>query len=275
MRLAKWLPPWPEFASFISSTPQMNPRRLKLLIAYDGSAYHGWQSGRSGSGVADHVTKVLADLLELDGDLVSSSRTDSGVHAMGLVAHADVRNASSTLCPLRLRERLNARLPGDIRIREVTWAGSGFHARFGARAKEYRYRIWNEATMNPLLDGQAWHVARALDGKAMKLAAARLVGEHDFRAFTSKRDGVLGGTVRHLQHLSIRRSGSEWTITLKADGFLYKMCRALVGTLVHVGCGKMDPDQVTDLLQPGASRTPGPNAPAQGLVLWRVSYGKS
>lgn len=253
----------------------MKTRRLKLRIAFDGSGYHGWQSGRSGHGVADHVAKALSGVFDFQGDVVSSSRTDSGVHAIDLVAHADVIGSQTKASAPGLRDRINARLPSDIRIREAKWVSDAFHARFGARAKEYRYRIWNEAVMNPLLEGQAWHVPKPLDVAAMKQAAAILRGEHDFRAFTSKRDGVLGNPVRQLRHLSIRRNGSEWVLVMKADGFLYKMCRGIAGTLVHVGLGKLAPEDVAELLKPGAGRTSGPNAPAHGLVLWRVSYGSA
>jgi tRNA pseudouridine38-40 synthase len=245
-------------------------RRLRLTLAFDGSGYHGWQSGRSGRGVADVIQCVLAENLGVTEDVVSSSRTDSGVHAYGLVAHADVPERRARKPADAVRALLNAKLPADIRVRETAWVPDSFHARFDARWKEYRYLIWNDAVMNPLRNGQAWHVAKPLDIHAMKQAASLLAGSHDFRAFTSRRDGVLGSSVRQMAKLSVSRKGNDVTITLRADGFLYKMCRAIAGTLVHAGHGRMTADEVGRLLEKGSARTPGVTAPAQGLVLWKV-----
>lgn len=253
----------------------MTARRLRLLLAFDGTGYHGWQSGRSGRGVADVVQQALADHLGVVEDVVSSSRTDSGVHAFGLVAHADVSGSHARKPAEAVRALLNAKLPADIRVREAAWVQDSFHARFDAQWKEYRYLIWNDAVMNPLMHGRAWHVPGALDIDAMKRVAEICAGKHDFRAFTTRRKGELGSTVRVMQSVSIAHKGREVTITLRADGFLYKMCRALVGTLVHVGQGKMTAEQVVILLDDGADRTPGPNAPAHGLVLWKVGYGST
>ncbi len=250
----------------------LSTRRLRLTIAFDGSGYHGWQSGRSGRGVGDVLQRVMAQGLGVTDDVVSSSRTDSGVHAHGLVAHADVPEHWARTTAHAVRALLNAKLPADIRVREAAWVASSFHARFDARWKEYRYAIWNDAVMNPLHNGRAWHVAKPLDGDAMKQAASLLLGKNDFRAFTSKRDGVLGSTMREMMKIQISRKGPEVTITLQADGFLYKMCRAVVGTLVHVGQGRMTLAEAGALLEMGACRTPGVNAPAHGLMLWKVGY---
>lgn len=247
-------------------------RRLRLLIAYDGGPFHGWQSGRSGMGVADHLSAVLVDALEMVGDLVSSSRTDSGVHAHGLVAHADVPAAIGKRSPDAIRALLNSKLPATIRVRQVAWVSPRFHARFGAVSKEYRYLLWNDPVMNPLWRDQAWHVSSPLDIEAMRRAAKRFIGRHDFRAFTSKRDGVLGSSEREITRLTITRKGPAITLAVVADGFLYKMCRAIVGTLVHAGMGRITEREIDELLISGASRTPGPNAPAHGLILWNVRY---
>lgn len=218
------------------------------------------------------LQRVLAENLGVTEDVVSSSRTDSGVHAFGLVVHADMPERPARKNADAVRALLNAKLPADIRVREAVWVPASFHARFDARWKEYRYGIWNDAVMNPLHASQAWHVAKPLDVDAMKQAASLLLGSHDFRAFTARRDGVLGSSVREMMKLSISRKGSEVMVTLRADGFLYKMCRAMVGTLVQVGHGRMAVDDVNELLGNGAARTPGVNAPAQGLVLWKVGY---
>lgn len=249
-------------------------RRLRLTIAFDGSAYHGWQSGRSGKGAADQLAAVLEQTLGVKADLVSSSRTDSGVHAHGLVAHADVPRHHAKQRPDALVARINAHLPATLRVRAARWVGSSFDARFDATAKQYRYQLWNEAVMHPLWQGRAWHVPGALDLKAMRAAARRLLGTHDFRAFTSRRDGTLGSTRRTIHKLMLKREGPLWTVVIEADGFLYKMCRAIVGTLVCIGQRRMSLAELDALLKPASPRTPGVNAPAHGLMLWSVKYAR-
>lgn len=247
-------------------------QRFKLTIAYDGTAFHGWHAGRSGKGVSDHIEKALAELYPSAPQLVGSSRTDSGVHAMGLVAHFDVRAEENRLPTQRLAAAINARLPGKIRILSAARTCHAFHARFGATSKQYRYQIWNAPVMNPLLENQAWHVPQALDLAAMRAAATFLTGRHDFRAFTSRRDGNLTDSMRTLTRCEILSDGPLLTFILQGDGFLYKMCRGIVGTLVRCGRNMMTGEDVKKLLEPNAGRTRGMNAPAHGLILWKVSY---
>ena len=247
-----------------------DPMKLKLTLAYDGTAYHGWQSQRSGLGVQDRLQAALAGLFP-EGPLVTaSSRTDAGVHALGLVVHFEVNELRMPVGHLALA--INALLPEDIRVLKAVRAAEAFHARFGAKAKEYRYRIWNHAAMNPLLRTQAWHVPRALDLAAMREAAAIFTGRHDFRAFTAKRPGVLGDSVRTLSKCEVRRRGAEITVIMEGPGFLYKMCRGIAGTLVQVGEGRFPPEAVREMLDSRDRRKAGMNAPAQGLVLWKVFY---
>lgn len=247
--------------------------KLKLTLAYDGTAYQGWQSQRSGRGVQDQLHAALARLFPGAPQLTGSSRTDAGVHALGMVAHLELEE-------LRMPTRhfplaLNALLPPDIRVLTAVRAKPDFHARFDAVAKQYRYRIWNHPAMNPLLRTQAWHVPRPLDLTAMRTAAALLTGRHDFRAFTAKRPGVLGDSIRTLERCEVRRRGAEITVILEASGFLYKMCRGIVGTLVQVGEGRFPAAAVSEILESRDRRTAGVNAPAHGLVLWRVWYNRA
>lgn len=246
--------------------------RIRLDIAFDGTDWHGWQSGRSGRGVADELEAVLAGRFGSAPGLVSSSRTDAGVHARGLVAHFDVPAAECRMPVEKLAAVLNGQLPPSIRVLGSRPVSQSFHARFGALSKEYRYQIWNAPVMNPLLNRNAWHVRQPLDPESMALAAGFLTGPHDFRAFTSRREGVLGSTLRTVTRCTVRRSGPLFTFVIEADGFLYKMCRGLVGTLVRIGMGRMDPADVRELLQAPVHRTPGVNAPAHGLTLWKVNY---
>lgn len=246
--------------------------KFKLTVAYDGTAYHGWQSQKSGRGVADQVEAALARLFASAPKLVSSSRTDTGVHAMGLVAHFEVPRDEVRMPAGQLAPAINSGLPDDIRVVAAARAAATFNARFDATAKQYRYTVWNHPAMNPLLRHRAWHVPQPLDLAAMKAAAALFVGRHDFRSFTAKRAGVLGDSTRTLTRCEVTRRGSEITLLLEGGGFLYKMCRGITGTLVQVGQGKFPPSEVTAMLDHRDRRRAGVNAPAQGLVLWQVKY---
>lgn len=252
----------------------MKPRsaKFRLTLAYDGSAYHGWQAQRSGRGVANQVEAALARLFPGAPRLESSSRTDTGVHARGLVAHFELSADHASMPPRQLPLALNALLPDDIRVLAASRAPAGFHARFDAISKEYRYQVWNHPAMDPLRRHHAWHVPRALDPAAMRAAAGWLVGSHDFTAFTSRRAGELGDPVRTLSRCDVTVRGPELVFRLEGSGFLYKMCRGIVGTLVQVGEGRLAPEAVKAMLDGRDRRAAGMNAPAHGLVLWRVRY---
>lgn len=250
----------------------MSALKFKLTLAFDGSAYHGWQGQRSGRGVQDQVHAALARLFENPSPLVSSSRTDTGVHARGLVAHFEVPKDRFKMPPRQLALAINALLPDDIRVRSAVRVPVAFDARFDALAKQYRYFLWNHPAMDPLRRGQAWHVPRPLNIAAMREAAGHFVGTHDFRAFTAKRPGVLGDPVRTLTRCEIRRRGPDLTFVIEAGGFLYKMCRGIAGTLVQVGEGRFPPDEIKAMLASADRRAAGVNAPAHGLVLWQIRY---
>lgn len=246
--------------------------KFKLILAYDGTAYDGWQSQPSGRGVQDAVEAALARLFPSAPRLESASRTDAGVHALGMVAHFEV-SPEETRIPVRhLALSINSGLPDDIRVRSAVCVSENFHARFDAVGKQYRYRIWNHPAMNPLLRHSAWHVPQALDLPAMRAAAARFIGRHDFLAFTSNCPGVLTDSVRTLTRCEILRRGPDITILIEGDAFLYKMCRAIAGTLVQIGQGRFTPDDIPAMLASRNRPAAGVNAPAHGLVLWKVMY---
>jgi len=246
--------------------------KFKLTLAYDGAAYHGWQSRKEGTGVQNRVEAALARLFASAPRLESSSRTDSGVHAWGMVTHCEVPRAEFNMPPGKLALALNACLPDDIRVRSTVRVPADFHARFDAVGKQYRYQIWNHPVMNPLLRDQAWHVPRGLDFSAMNDAAARFVGRQDFRSFTANRGVVLEDAVRTLTRCEVRKRGSQVTVVIEGGGFLYKMCRGIVGTLVQVGEGRFPAAEVSEMLRQRDRRSAGVNAPAHGLVLWKVFY---
>ena len=246
--------------------------KFNLTIAYDGTAYQGWQVQKTGTGVQEKIEASLAGLFPSKPRLHSSSRTDTGVHALGMVAHFEVPRNEFKMPRHQLALAINARLPDDIRVLVATRAAKTFHARFDASGKQYRYYVWNHPVMNPLLRSTAWHVPRKLDFDAMRAAAKMFVGRHDFRSFTANRGDDLQDAVRRLTRCDIKRSGALATFVIEGDGFLYKMCRGIVGTLVQIGYGKYPAAEVVRMLAHKDRRVAGMNAPAHGLVLCKVFY---
>ncbi len=250
----------------------MDSLKFKLVIAYDGTAYQGWQVQKVGTGVQEKIEAVLKRYFPSAPRLHSSSRTDTGVHALGMVAHYEIPKTENKLPLARLAIALNAFLPDDIRVLHATRARKNFHARFDADGKQYRYVVWNHHAMNPLLQGRAWHVARPLDFAAMKKAAKYFVGKHDFKSFAVNHPYEMASTVRTLTRCDVKRSGMQYTFVIEGDGFLYRMCRGIVGTLVQVGFGKFSPGDIKVMLAQTDRRAAGMSAPAHGLVLWKVFY---
>ena len=247
--------------------------KFKLTIAFDGSQYAGWQVQPTGVGVQQLVELALSRIFRHPGRVHSSSRTDTGVHALGIVAHVEIPRDEFKMPVAKLLLAMNAHLPADIRVMKVARCPAAFHARFQARGKQYRYFVWNHPGMNPLMRAQAWHVTQKLDVPAMRQAAALLVGRHDFKSFAGTQNHPRKSTVRTLTRCDIKRQGARFTFVIEGDGFLYKMCRSLVGTLVQVGQGKIAPEEMQDILARRDRRVGGMTAPAQGLVLWKVFYG--
>ena len=251
----------------------MDALKFKLTIAYDGTAYEGWQFQKNGTGVQEIVEAALAKFFPSHQRLHSSSRTDTGVHALGMVAHFEIPRTECRFTPRRLVLALNSQLPADVRVMAVARARPAFHARFQARGKQYRYFVWNQTAMNPLLRATAWHVPMPLDVRAMRAAAPLFVGRHDFQSFAANQGYAKASTIRTLTRCDVKRSGPLLTFVIEGDGFLYKMCRGIVGTLVQIGQGKIPPEKITAMLAQRDRRVAGMTAPARGLVLWRVFYG--
>jgi tRNA pseudouridine38-40 synthase len=262
----------------IRTHPWLNSRvdsiKFKLTIAYDGTAYEGWQVQKIGTGVQEKVEASLARLFPSKPRVHSSSRTDTGVHALGMVAHFEVPRSEFKMSARKLALAINAHLPEEIRVLSAVRASAKFHARFDAKGKQYRYFVWNHTAMNPLLRRTSWHVTRPLDLKAMRAAAALFVGRHDFQSFAANPGYAKEPTLRTLTRCDVKKSGSLLTFTIEGDGFLYKMCRGIVGTLVQVGLGKFPPSEIKSMLAKRDRRVAGMTAPAHGLVLWKVFYGK-
>ena len=254
--------------------PNVDTLKFKLTIAYDGTAYQGWQWQKTGTGVQELIEASLAKLFPSKPRLTSSSRTDTGVHALGMVAHMELLRAEFKMPERQLALAINSGLPDDIRVQTARQVPQKFHARFDASGKQYRYYVWSHPAMNPLLRTQAWHVPRPLDLKVMRTAAKLFVGRHDFRSFTANRGDELEDAVRTLTRCDIKRSGALLTFIIEGEGFLYKMCRGIVGTLVQIGYGRFPATEVKAMLAHKNRCVAGMNAPAHGLVLWKVFYAK-
>jgi tRNA pseudouridine38-40 synthase len=248
--------------------------KFKLIIAYDGTGYEGWQVQKIGTGVQQRIEEALARLFPSRPRVHSSSRTDTGVHALGMVAHFEISKAACSMPPRKLALALNAWLPEDVRVLQVTRAAPHFHARFDAAGKQYRYCVWNHAAMNPLVRHTAWHVPRPLDLAAMRRAALHFLGRHNFQSFAANPGYARESTIRELWRCEVKKSGPLLTFIIEGDGFLYRMCRGIVGTLVQVGLGKFPAEAMKGLLKKGDRRLAGMSAPAHGLVLWKVFYRK-
>jgi len=250
--------------------------KFKLTIAYDGTHYQGWQVQKIGTGVQEKVEAALAKLFPNQPRLHSSSRTDTGVHALGMVAHFEAPRGAWKLSGRKLALALNSWLPQDIRVVSAGQIKKEFHARFDAAGKQYRYFVWNHSAMNPLIRHSAWHVPRSLDPLSMRRAARFFVGRHDFQSFTTNWAGhARESTIRSLTRCEPKKNGRLFTFIIEGDGFLYRMCRGIVGTLVQIGLGKFSPEQVKTMLAKKDRRIAGMTAPAHGLVLWKVNYSNS
>ena len=248
------------------------PQRLKLSVAYEGTAYAGWQSQAGGNTIQDHLEAAFKNVTSETVRVHGAGRTDAGVHALGQCAHADV--AARDWPGDRWVHALNASLPVTIRVQRARYVPPSFHARFSATGKTYRYRIWNARVFSPLEYGRCWHVPMPLDLEALGDAAAALRGTHDFAAFAANRGKPEASTVRTITAVRVRRTAAVITLEFSGDGFLYKMVRLLVGALVRCGRGKMPPARVRELLSSPASSSAAERtvAPAEGLFLMRVRY---
>jgi tRNA pseudouridine38-40 synthase len=245
--------------------------RLRLAIAYDGTALHGWARQPGQRTVQGELEQALAMVLRRDVSLTVAGRTDAGVHATGQVAHCDVPRDVWEQHRDKLVRRLRGVLPPDIAVPAVVEAPADFDARFGALARHYVYRLTDDPSGPPPLrraDTVGW--PRTLDAEAMALATGLLLGEHDFAAFCRRREGAT--TVRTLLALDVVRTGGLITVSASADAFCHSMVRSLVGALLAVGEGRRLPEWPAGLLARTDRAGDVPVAPAGGLTLVRVDY---
>ena len=245
-------------------------RRLKLIVAYDGTEFAGWQSQSHGNTIQDHLERAFGRITGTPARVHGAGRTDAGVRALAQCAHVDL--SGKPLPPARWVEALNALLPPAIRVLRCRYASNDFHARLSAKGKIYRYRIWCAPVLPPFEYSRAWHVPHPLDLKALKEAAKHFVGTHDFAGFAANRGKPEQSTIRTIYSVRVRQKGPCVTIEFDGDGFLYKMVRLIVGSLVKCALGKMRINDVTARLNSGSVGAARFAAPAEGLFLVRVRY---
>jgi len=243
-------------------------RRLKCVVAYDGTDFSGFQAQPDQVTVQGEIEAALQRITGEPMQISGSGRTDAGVHACGQVIHFDT---ASSIPLEKWGFVLNNQLPDSIVIRSVEEVPDTFHARFDVRMKEYRYCIDNNPAADVFRHRYADHIRFPLDVEAMQRAARHLVGEHDFTSFCSAKTYV-EDKVRTVYALFVERLDNEVWVTCRGNGFLYNMVRIIVGTLVEVGQGKRHPDELQDILAACDREKAGKTAPARGLTMWEVVY---
>ncbi len=243
---------------------------IKLVIAYFGAAYAGWQKTKLGSNIEETLEQALSKILQHDVKLQAASRTDAGVHAEGQVVNFILQKPRDLN---RLKYSLNGLLPKDIAVLSAEEMPMDFHPTLDALKKEYWYHICNGPTQLPFHRDTSWHFPYPLNSEAMREAANHLLGTHDFSAFCNERPLWDRSSVCHLEKIEISPlPGSRFNIAMTGDHFLYRMARNLAGTIAYVGCGKLLADQIPSILQNKDRTQAGVTAPAHGLTLKRVFY---
>ncbi|HEY1581980.1 MAG TPA: tRNA pseudouridine(38-40) synthase TruA [Chthoniobacterales bacterium] len=251
--------------------PAPATRRLKLVVAYDGTGFSGWQIQARADTIQERIEAAFLQVVGEDIRVHGAGRTDAGVHALGQCAHVDL---ATKLTPTVLLAALNASLLPAIRIMRCQFVARTFHARFDARGKIYRYAIATAPVFSPFEFNRAWHVSGALDHDLLRKCAEEFPGTHDFAGFAANRGQPVESTTRTIRKVRVQRASKRTTIEFEGDGFLYKMVRLMAGAIVRCALGKTTFDEVRTRLH---DATPGPErnrfvAPAEGLTLVRVLY---
>ena len=244
-------------------------RNIRLLLQYEGTRYQGWQRQTSSDNtIQGKIETLLSKMCQEPIEISASGRTDAGVHAMGQVVNFHTNSEMSTE---EMLAYCNRYLPEDIAVVEVSEAAPRFHSRLNACGKCYCYRVINSDIPNVFWRRFAQEVPEKLDEDAMRRAAELLLGEHDFKSFTSAKKGKKS-TVRRIDEISIVREGNLLSFTFVGNGFLHHMIRILMGTLLEVGMGKRTPESMNDILEACNREKAGPLVPAKGLTLMKVYY---
>ncbi len=247
----------------------MPQRNIKLTISYDGTRYHGWQRQRNADTVEQRIADALQDLTGVQVELRGSSRTDSGVHALGQVANVHL---DSPIPAIRIKQALNHRLPDDITILDVCDVPLDFDAVADAIRKQYRYTIFTGPTRQVMQVRFSWHRSGKLDAVAMNAAAQVLIGTHDFKSFASAADRRQSSVRTIFSCTVVEPQADTIQMDIEADGFLYNMVRNIMGTLVEIGRGRWPVEKMAEILAACDRTAAGPLAPACGLCLMKIDY---
>lgn len=243
-------------------------KRVMLRVAYDGTAYCGWQIQNNGITIEEVLNRELSNLLKEDIKVIGASRTDSGVHALGNVAVFD----TNTRIPAeKISFALNSRLPNDIVIQESKEVEPTFHPRFVKCEKTYEYRILNRRFPLPAERFNSHFFHYELDVNKMRQAATYIVGEHDFKCFCAA-GAQVKTTTREIYEINILEDDGMIKIRIRGNGFLYNMVRIIAGTLIKVGNGDIEPEYIEEIIKSKKRENAGPTAPANGLTLVCINY---
>ncbi len=246
----------------------MTQRNIKLILAYEGTRYLGWQKTITGLSIEEELEKAVAQILQHPVNLQAASRTDAGVHAEGQV----VNFFTERDIPLdKLQKGLNSILPSDISVVQIEEAKESFHPTLQNYGKEYHYSVCLGPTQLPFYRNFSWHFSYPVNIEEMKKAALYLIGKHDFSAFTNEKQE---NNIREIFEIEIEEFKSRLKIRVSGNNFLYKMVRNIVGTLLYVGCGKLSAEEIPAILNSKDRTLAGVTAPALGLILKEVFYGK-
>lgn len=243
-------------------------KNIKLTIEYDGTNYFGWQVQPEFSSIQEEIERAIKKLTKEDIDLIGAGRTDRGVHARGQVANF---MTNSSIPPEKFSYAINKYLPQDISIVKSEEVDINFHSRYDAVGKEYRYLIYNNYTRSSLLRNYTYHVPYKLDLKKMDIAKDFFLGTHDFSAFMSTGSSV-EDTVRTVYAVSLSLRDNIICFKVQGNGFLYNMVRIMVGTLIDIGSGKIEPESISSILESKDRKRAGHTAKPQGLYLEKVYY---
>jgi tRNA pseudouridine38-40 synthase len=252
-------------------SPAQIPVKYKMVITYDGTNYGGWQLQPNAVSIQGLIEQFLSIILRKQTQIIGSGRTDAGVHAMGQTAHF---TSEKPIDIKKTQASLNGLLPPDIRVLSLEETSEHFHARYSAISKTYHYRLHLDSTADPFKQRYAYHVPHAVDLHLLQEAATKFIGSHDFTSFANEpgRGSAAHDAVRTLFRLDLVKEEGGARLEFQGDGFLYKMVRNIVGTLLDVCAGKISKDHISAILAAKDRRVAGRAAPAHGLHLIEVHY---
>ncbi len=242
--------------------------RFKVIVAYDGTNYHGFQKQNNALTIQEVLEKAITSIVQQPIEIIGAGRTDTGVHAKGQCC---VFDAKTNIPEENLIKAINSRLPKDIVVKNVQSVQENFHPRYSAKRKIYRYQILNSKTCDPFLYRYAYFYPHTLEISLMQEAAKYIIGEHDFKCFCSAGSSVQS-TIRTVYSLDVNKHDELVCIEICGNGFLYNMVRIIAGTLIQVGIKKLSPKEIQNIIDGKDRKGSGPTAPPEGLTMMEVNY---